>query len=110
TFANGYVFSVDWNINNILASGENTIQKFNYKIYPNPTGNNLTFSYNALSITEDYIVVITDMQGKEVYLTSFRPQDGMHNTSIDITNLSSGFYIFSIKASNYTKEFKFFKE
>ena len=110
TFVNGYVFYVNWNINNTLSSVENSIRKFLYKFYPNPVKNILTFDYFSVAIQEEYSVQITDVQGKRIYKNSFIPQEGSHSVNIDLNSFESGVYILHIKSSHYNKNYKFIKE
>ncbi len=110
TFANGYLFSVTWNINNTLSIEENTIQKFLYKIYPNPSQRFLNFNYNASDIQEEFSLIISDVQGKIIQTKKFIPENGSHQFTIDIKNLQSGFYVLNVKASTYNRSFKFIKE
>ncbi len=108
--ANGYVFSFTWNINNYLPSGENTLDKLVYQIYPNPAHSTLNLSYTSENIQGDYTLSITDMQGKLITAKKWVPQYGKHLETININNLETGIYILSIKSSHYSKRFHFIKE
>jgi hypothetical protein len=110
TFANGYLFSLSWNIDNTLGFEENQIQKFLYKIYPNPTQSHLTFSYTAEYIQEPFTLLISNLQGKKIQTKIFTPNNGSHELSIDVNNLEAGIYIINLKASHYNRSFKFIKE
>jgi hypothetical protein len=110
-FANGYIFNITWIITNNSASiSENTIKKFIYKVFPNPTQEQLFFSYTANNISEYFEIIITDLLGKDIYNNKFQPLNGTHQFPIDIVNFSSGIYVLNIKTKTYNKSFKFLKE
>ena len=110
TFANGYLFTLSWSINNTLGVEENLVQKFLYKIYPNPTQDLLNFSYTAEYVQESFTLLVSDLQGKKIQVKTFTPENGTHQFSIDVNNLETGIYIINIKASHYNRSFKFIKE
>ncbi len=110
TFASGYLFSLSWSINNTLSVEENQIQKFLYKVYPNPTQNHLNFSYTAEYVQEPFTLLISDLQGKKIQAKTFTPENGTHEFSFDVNNLETGIYMLNIKASHYNRSFKFIKE
>ena len=110
TFANGYLFSITWTItDSTLGVSENTIAKFLYKAYPNPVRDVLYFDYTAQNIQDDFILIISNIQGKKIMSKSFLPQNGSDKFPISVKNLTSGVYFLSITSTNYTKNFKFIK-
>jgi len=110
-FANGYLFTLTWNItNNSAGIGENQLQRFFYKVYPNPAQNLLNFDYTAFNILDNFMVVITDLQGKELEEISFVPQNGTHQLQIDISNYAAGVYVLNVQTDSYQRSFKFIKE
>ena len=110
TFASGYLFSLSWSINNILGIDENQVQKFIYKVYPNPAQDQLNFSYTAEHVIEPFTLLVSDVQGKRIQTKTFTPENGTHLFTMDVNNLETGIYILNIKASHYNRSFKFIKE
>lgn len=110
TFANGYLFSVTWTINNTASVPDNLVQKFLYKAYPIPTKKVLNFDYTAQNIQESFEISISNLQGKKLTEQTFTPKEGTHSIPISVNQLSSGIYIFSIRTKTYQKSFKFIKE
>lgn len=110
-FANGYLFSLTWNITDDSAGiSENLVQKFLYKVYPNPAQDYLNFNYISENIQEVFTISITDLQGKKLENTSFTPLNGNHQFPIDISSYASGIYILDVQTASYNRSFKFIKE
>ncbi len=111
TFANGYLFSITWNItDNSAGVTENLIQSFLYKVYPNPAQDLLNFDYTANNIQDSFEIVIADIQSKELVKKSFIPQNGTHQFLLDVSNLASGIYLLNVQTASYHRSFKFIKE
>lgn len=75
---------------------ENELSKIN--IYPNPSSDILNI-YNDVEF--DYEVL--DINGEKLI-------EGKNNNQINISNLSSGFYLIKINTNSGNKSFKFFKK
>jgi len=72
----------------------------NISIFPNPSSNSISLS----NITKDYNVAIYNVIGQKVITQSISSA----NTSIDVSNLSSGVY--TLKFQNYKTSIKFVKQ
>lgn len=111
TFANGYLFSLTWNITNESAGvSDNQVKKFIYKVYPNPAQDILYFNYTAQNIQEHFDITITNLQGKRITSTTFIPEEGEHQFPFVIDTLASGVYILTVRTPSYQRSFKFLKE
>jgi hypothetical protein len=110
TFAEGYVFTVSWNItDNSSGVSENSIKTFIFKIYPNPVQDQLSLNYTASNITDSFEINLVDLQGKVIHNQDFNPMDGTHQLLIDIRDVSSGIYVLNIKTNDFQKSYKFIK-
>ena len=109
-FANGYLFTVVWSINNTSGVSDNLVQKFLYKVYPNPTKGVLHFDYTAQNIQEKFELSIIDLQGKKLQNYSLTPKEGQHSLLLTVDSLASGIYILTISTASYHRSFKFIKE
>ncbi|WP_158561354.1 T9SS type A sorting domain-containing protein [Emticicia sp. C21] len=97
----GYeVFLCRFNMD-LLADEPN--QSFNsFKIYPNPSQDNLTIGINSL-FQQTAKIEIVDATGKVIHLETANLQQGENTMTININRLPSGTYI--IKAMNFSKKF-----
>ena len=65
-----------------------SFEKSNIRLYPNPiTGKELTINYAASSITNNVVVKIFNVYGKEVFKKTNTPKQ------IDVSSLSNGVYL-----------------
>ncbi|MDD4150349.1 MAG: serine hydrolase [Bacteroidales bacterium] len=68
---------------------------FLYNVYPNPAKDIVTFKADNLNIVQ-HDIVISDITGNQLML--FEKNDS--EITIDVSNLSDGFYFYAIKESN----------
>lgn len=86
---------------NLLANEPN--QSFiSFKIYPNPSQDNLTISINS-SIQQTARLEIVDVTGKVIHQENTNLMQGGNSKTIKINHLSSGTYI--VRALNFSKKF-----
>ncbi|MFI1772005.1 glycosyl hydrolase 53 family protein [Thalassobellus citreus] len=92
----------------IAASGTLSIDKKKtpkkIKIYPNPVGNIINIQNSNDEIIKS--LKITDILGKAVFVDV----KAVGRNTIDVSNLSSGIYILSIKTEDRIQQVKFIKE
>lgn len=75
-------------INDLTFSGE-------IKAYPNPTANNVNLDITTAKL-ETFNIIITDVQGREVYTTGMtRYTAGTNTISVPMQQLSSGTYFYT---------------
>jgi hypothetical protein len=77
---------------NIIEQGS-----INFAVYPNPNNGNFFISNNGDN--ENINIVITDIQGKEVYRQASNFNAGS-NKSIELNGVESGMYLMSITSKN----------
>jgi hypothetical protein len=76
---------------------EPNINFLDIKVYPNPTSDLLNIRINHSSI-QQFVISITDLQGKEVYNGTY---SGIANTiGINTSSFSNGSYILSLSDNN----------
>lgn len=68
----------------------------NISVYPNPCKGQLTFT--AENATSNYTIVISDLNGRPVYESSFS-----NSITVDLNAQAKGFYIATINGDNYHK-------
>lgn len=78
------------------------------KIFPNPASDklNISISSNVPELTE---VAVFDQSGRKI-LTFNTAYDGHSPITTDVSSLSSGFYIASVKNNHFTSNKRFFVE
>lgn len=70
------------------------LQESVVKIYPNPTKDYLTFSYNLTDLHNDLELTIIDIQGREVYSKSLKGRSGIHTISVE--GWANGIYMYRL--------------
>ncbi len=66
--------------------------------FPNPTNGRLNIMWNEKA-TENASVVISDITGREVYITTLTLTDGNGISPVDLSSLNNGLYVISIKTA-----------
>lgn len=94
-------FETMFKYNNTLSTADFAAGTF--KAYPNPAGNTLNISVADI---DSYQLAVTDLTGKTVMQKNL---SGMDNT-IDISNLSSGAYFFTMSADGKKETVKILKK
>jgi len=78
---------------------EHFINNVIMNFYPNPTSDVATIEYELKNNANDVQVVLHDLTGKAVAEYNLGAQNaGKYTTQVDVSNLSSGTYIYSISA------------
>jgi len=89
-------------ISNLLSTNENNIEN-QIKISPNPAKDNITFHFNDFTTAT---ITILDMNGRVLHKNSIAE----NNTTIDISNLSKGFYLIQVITNKGSISKKIIKE
>lgn len=78
------------------------ISTFNYKIFPNPTNQEISFDFYKSSLTDMKIIKIYNLTGKELL-----SMNTFQNIKINVGWLQNGIYLVKIvyKNSNYFDKF-----
>ncbi|HQV36507.1 MAG TPA: T9SS type A sorting domain-containing protein [Flavobacterium sp.] len=87
------------NINNLLSTTD--LEKDSFKIYPNPVNNLLHFS-----TTNFDEITIFNIDGK---IIKSLKSNSLNDKTLDVSNLSKGVYIISVKSESNIKYFKIVK-
>jgi len=106
-----YVFTVSWTIDTTLSVDtiEPTIERFFYKVYPNPANKELFISYKSTK-QQDMQIIIYDTLGKKVFTKKAQVQVGNDDININTSDMASGIYLVSLKTDLFARTFKFIKE
>lgn len=75
-------------------------------VYPNPTSDMATISY-TLDNADDVNIRVFNLAGQEVYTESATKGAGQHRIDLDVTELTSGNYYYSIRTSTANLTMKF---
>ena len=67
--------------------------------YPNPTNGNLNIKWQETA-TETGAVTISDITGREIYKTTINMTEGTGVNQIDLSALTNGLYIISVKSGD----------
>lgn len=65
-----------------------------FKIYPNPTSENITINFKA--VKDDYSITIYDLLGKSILSKKYTNLSGKQNITVPISELNKGTYLMSI--------------
>lgn len=78
--------------------------------FPNPTSGKLNVKWNGIA-AQQASVTIADVTGSVVYSSAINTTKGTGNTTIDLSTLSNGMYIMTVKAGNvnYTNKIEIAK-
>ncbi len=93
---NNYFFDVAkgrFNIQNVGAVTQNNLQSLH--VYPNPTKNQVTISFDLKSGNKTVYIKLYDISGREVYSQIFESGDHF-NQNISLNNLNKGIYFLNI--------------
>jgi hypothetical protein len=71
----------------------------NLIVFPNPAQNSFTFSMDFQQ-TQDVIISLKDITGRDVYRQLYNNISGKFTDEIDISNLPSGMFFFSVEGKN----------
>jgi len=74
----------------------------NVKIYPNPVSNTLHIEIDEETMSGDYKVTITNMDGKQVFYENF---EGRYY-QVNVEPFGSGYYLLELQTANRTKQLK----
>jgi hypothetical protein len=98
--------TVEANVTGLINIGSSA----SYKFFPNPFQNNLSIQFNSAS-TENVFLNVSDIQGKTVYVNEFTVYQGENRIELlELNQLSSGIYNFSIKIANSTSTQRIIKK
>lgn len=100
---NGKIINAkDVPVKSILSTDDITF-KTKFKVYPNPTLNDINIAFDALK--GNYTLTITDMLGKVISNYKYTSISGTQNINIPIHHLSKGNYLITIatQKSSYSK-------
>ncbi|OFY94437.1 MAG: hypothetical protein A3K10_02455 [Bacteroidetes bacterium RIFCSPLOWO2_12_FULL_31_6] len=70
-------------------------------VYPNPAKSDLIVSLNISENSSNNLLIMVDLQGREVLNTSIVGV-GTVTKTIDLSSIPAGIYILSVKTANYT--------
>jgi hypothetical protein len=98
--------TVEANVTGLINIGSTA----SYKFFPNPFQNNLSIQFNSAS-TENVFLNVSDIQGKTVYVNEFTVYQGENRIELlELNQLSSGIYNFSIRIANSTSTQRIIKK
>lgn len=82
-----------------------TLPDYSMQVFPNPvTENVIQFSFQSAS-TEETIIALYDLSGKELIKSKYKPlSSGATHVSLYAGMLENGIYILSVKAAELTKK------
>jgi len=81
----------------------------NIKIYPNPSSELLTLTFNS-DTNNSKIIQLINKEGKEISSRNFKAVEGHNSIEFKIENLTSGIYFIKITDELESKFVKFIKE
>ncbi|MDR2962155.1 MAG: S8 family serine peptidase [Bacteroidales bacterium] len=88
------------------------LEKSHFKLYPNPTTNNITIEYQLPNSAENVEIVIHDNNGRLVYKlnNTISHESGVYTLSLQTVNLPTGTYICTLKTNKQIFTEKFIKQ
>jgi hypothetical protein len=95
-----------YNASTVVTKVETLSNDSNISLYPNPTGDATTLSFE-LDKNETVTVSVIDNQGKEVYTSEIKDLSiGNHKINLNTSNLKSGVYVIQVATSNKVSRIK----
>lgn len=102
-------YAVKVNLNDVEGFdyvGEVTNPMTSARVYPNPTNGTLYVEVNA-SQSSEAVMTVFNIMGQKVAEKNVNLTTGIHTTSINTNELSSGVYFVTVKANGFEKTMKF---
>ena len=96
-------------ISTISSADINELTNNTFKLFPNPASNKINLEFEIRKSLEIRIF-ISDISGKVVWKNSEFKMPGNHLISINVGNLSNGFYIFNLYDGKSVKQTSFIKK
>lgn len=97
--------SFEYTFNICEGSGIEQINDINrFSVYPNPAIDYVEFVYELSEFDQESVIVITDMNGKQIQSFSIKYHKGIQTW--DIRKIPSGSYIFTLKTKYFEKSGK----
>ena len=87
----------------------NRVQKFFFKLYPNPSQNQIFLDYYTNSFEADFSIELYNALGQQLKTIKADGSKGNHVLIIDISKYPAGNYFLQINKKNYTRKFEFVK-
>ena len=87
----------------------NRVEKFFFKLYPNPTTDYIHLNYYLNSSEKDINADVVNMQGQIVRSIGLTGEEGHHEMIIDISEFPAGSYFIRIKKGTFVKELEVLK-
>lgn len=88
------VNSKSFEITNTLATVANALEQF--ALYPNTNNGNFTVNF-ASKISDDTVVTVSDVLGKQVYNQRFKNNSASFSENIQLSNVQGGIYFVTIQ-------------
>ena len=77
-----------------------------FEIYPNPASSDHIYLQSRISSSQDYHLGIYNLQGKELKITRFRPQEGVQFILDLPLEIPNGEYILQISGTEFNQSEK----
>lgn len=86
------------------------VEKFFFKIFPNPVSENLYLTYSNSTFSPNLLLEVISRDGRSILNTKLIPDEGTHQTRVDLSSLSVGFYYVRVKRGDFVQDFEIVKE
>lgn len=104
---NYHLYFVTWDINYTSSGITEISPKIEYSIFPNPASQSVSVKY-TLQVESTISFVITDVNGKEVYVTKpLAQKQGEYKNDINLEALKTGTYFLTLRLNNQVLNNKF---
>jgi hypothetical protein len=81
------------------AVGDISLQKNEYRVFPNPSNGELSIEFNSLQTTNVQVTIL-DFVGKTVFDNTYSFQQGLDKKSADLRQLNDGLYFIRFKSGD----------
>lgn len=88
----------------------NRVQKFFYKLFPNPVGETLFLQYLISSSSQEMSLEIWNNSGQLLSNQILPGEKGDHQIQVDLSTYPAGAYFIRLQKDDYLEEIKFIKE
>lgn len=88
----------------------NRVEKFFFKVFPNPTQDIIYLNYFVNSYNKNISVDILNVNGEQLKTTKAVGSKGQHELQVDVSIYPSGIYFIQINNNNFSRRLQFIKK
>ena len=88
-------------INCVATNVDQSIQKYSFKVYPNPANEKITIELNQSPVNKKYNIRLLNLVGQTLFLLDEPSVNGILKKEFDISEITNGIYFLKINSSEF---------